>query len=220
MNEADNEVLETEEPSTAEEQPEQELSIPKHRYDAAAERVRRLEEEVALKDRALNQVLSSQRPQAPVEEDDEVELENLGLTREVTKKVKGIIGKQIGKAEQKFGGVISNLASRVEETQFIQEYGADKKKFLEKMREKRNAMAARGAWLPLEEIFKLVKFDEDMAKPAPKAKAPKEEAKPAAKAEETPKTEAKPKASAAAGKSIEDWENELDEEIKAKGGRI
>lgn len=213
MNEADTQVEETEEPSAAEEQQEQELTVPKHRLDAVSGEVKRLKEELEMKDRALTQVLGSRQPQAPAEEDDEGELEQLGLSREVTKKVKGIIGKELQKAVRQVGGHLGALSMGVDEAKFLLKHGADKDVYLEKINNLRRAHFARGSQISIEDAYKLVRFDEADGKAQAKGKKPAAPVKPAT---ETQKAEVK-KPAPGAGKSIEDWENELEEQFKASG---
>lgn len=221
MMNADTQVEETEESSTAEEQPEQELSVPKHRLDEVSEQNRRLKEELEMNKRAISEILSTRQPaQQPVrEEDDELDFEQLGLTKEVARKVKSMQGKELAKAKKEFGGIIGQMANNLEETNFLMEYGKEKKDYIPRIRELRKAHAARNSFLDVETAYKLIRVEE-LDKPAPakkQAAALKETSKP----KETAKAETKvEKAVTPAGRSIEDWEDELDEQIKSSGGKI
>jgi hypothetical protein len=220
MQEADTQVEETEDSSPAEEQ-EQELTIPKHRFDGVIEKVKRLTEELALKDRALSEVLQARQPQGqPAAEDEEAELESLGLSKEITKKLDKLFTKKLDQAVRQVGGHLSTIAMNVDETKFLQRKGLDKEVYLEKIREKRREAAARNSFLSIDDAYGLIRFAEEEHKPLKTKKVLKaEEAKPV----ETKVVEQKAvdKKVTPAGKSIEDWENELDEQIKAsERGRI
>lgn len=223
MNEAETQGEEPVEPSAAEVQTEQELTVPKHRLDAVIAERNRLKEEAEMKERALQMLMQQRNPQQPPQEEDvESELEQLGLSKEATRKIKGMFQKELQKAGQFFGQHLGTLSMGIDETRFLQKNGADKEVYLEKIQNLRRAHAARGSQITIEDAYRLIRFEELESKAQKelggKSKTPKTETKMVPEAKVTPKVE--PKISVGAGKSIADLESELDEQIKAGSLRI
>lgn len=224
QNEADNEVEETPEDSPAE-TTEQELQIPKHRFDAVNEELRRVRDENRQTNEALRQLQSQLMPRQPEEtdEEEEAELESLGLDRKTTKTLKKMFNKALDKKaktyEQQTRQMIGGLANQVEEKGFVAEYGKAAGKYLPKIHEMRRQHASQGSFLSFEMAYKLIIADEALAKPAKPQKSVQVDTPAENKVQKAETQKPQVKASAA-GKSIEDWENELDESIKKGPGRI
>jgi hypothetical protein len=223
--EAEIEVEETNEDSTAEAE-EQDHSIPKHRFDALAAELRRAKEDLRHKDVALTQLQGALVPRQREESEDldEAELEQMGLDpktyRFLSKKFDQKLEKKAKAFEQHTRSMIGGLANTMEEKSFVADFGKEAGKLLPKIRAMRQEQAAQGSYLSVEMAYKIMVADEALnkaSKPAQKKSEKSETAAEKVEKTETQKTQAK---APGAGKSIEDWENELDEKIKAGSGRI
>lgn len=196
---------------------DQEPRIPKYRLDELSARLRAAEE----RNQILTETLQTLRPQGQQrpEEDDQEILQHLDPNQ--VRAVEKLLKKQLKEVEHRYGGVIGNLGNKVDEQNFLLEYGKEKKAYLPKMRQMQRDYAARGTWLDLPTIYKLIVVDEMESRPAPKKEAAKAEKVVKVEAEETPPPaaashqKAQPKT-----KSIEELEAELDERIRSSGMTI
>ncbi len=195
----------------------QEPMIPKYRLDQLTARMRSLEEALQIKDQAINQ-LTQAMPRGQQPDEDEELLQAMDPAQ--VKAMRKLLGKEIEKGRQEFGAVIGALGNRVEEANFLLNHGKDKSKYLDRIREMKREYAMRGVPLDSEAAYKFIRVEEleaEASKPKKVAEAQpvaekKEETAPPAKL-----TQQKP---ATQERTIEDIEAELDEQIKASGGRI
>lgn len=135
-------------------------SIPKHRFDEVASRLRERERELELKNELLNQMRPQQRHQEP-----EVNFEELGLDPQIGKAfmrlAEHVTNKRVKEAGSFLQGQIATTKEVTDETKFLMMFGNDKAKYLDRIKAKRlEHYQLTGTALPIDSAYKLVVFDE------------------------------------------------------------
>ncbi len=143
-----------------------ELSIPKHRFDEVAGEVRRLREELTIKDQLYNQRLAALQPR---QQEPELTPEQTGLDPSVHQAVVKIaesLAEKRGKADrEQFQQQIGFLANRTEKAELLAAHGSDKVKYLpEIQRRQQSHYQMTGSFLPAETALKLIQADESEAR--------------------------------------------------------
>ena len=138
-----------------------ELSIPKHRFDEVAAELRRLREEVAMKDQLY--MAERTRQVQPVEPD--INPEEYGLDPQVGKAVmklaERIASKQIGQASKVYEQQIGILANRTEKAELLASKGGEAaKKYPDIQRKQQEHYQRTGTFLPAEIAYDLIRSDE------------------------------------------------------------
>lgn len=143
--------------------PGSELTIPKYRLDEVSAKLKRLEEEVALKDRlyledrqrANAERQAPQRPALPTAEE-------LGLDPGVYKAIHTLADKiadqRVSEKEALFGQQIGILAGRTEKAELLSKRGSGEAKYLDEVdRRQKEHFARTGGFLPAEMALDLIK---------------------------------------------------------------
>lgn len=141
--------------------------IPKHRLDEVAARLREKEQELSYK----NQLLDQMRPAQAQQAQPEIDFEELGLSKEagraVMKVASQISAQQIRQAGAQMQQQMVSLKAEAEEAKFLVQYGTDKAKYLDRIKEKRlEFWKLYGTAMPMDAAYKLVAFDEMQTRPA------------------------------------------------------
>lgn len=158
-----------------------EHNVPKYRLDETLERLREAERSLRVKDELLNRL--APQPQAPRQE--EPNFEEMGLDPAVGRAMMHLINKvtdtKLGSAKQQIQGMVGMAAQRSDEALFLAQHGGDKSKYLDKVRDYRQAHYQKtGQALDVDTAYKLIVFDEltnktkamNTPNPAPGAQAP------------------------------------------------
>lgn len=136
------------------------LTIPKHRFDEIASRLREREREIELKNELLNQMRPQQRSSEP-----ELNFEELGLDPQLGKALariaEHVTDRKVRQAGSILQGQIASTKEVTDETKFLQMFGTDKAKYLDRIKSKRlEHYQLTGTHLPIDSAYKLVVFDE------------------------------------------------------------
>ena len=145
------------------------LSIPKERFDEVNSEVKRLREELGIKDRLITEsqarMLQPQRPAEPAE----LTPEETGLdptTHAAVMKVSKVVASRIIAAkEAQFGQQIGALAGRTEKAELIATRGSDKAKYLGDVEKRQQDHWQRtGQFLPADIALDLILMGEKDAR--------------------------------------------------------
>lgn len=147
--------------------PDQELSIPKHRFDEIARQLQEAKEREAIKDRLyteqMQQFRQASRPQEP---EFQLTPEETGLDPQTHKAILLAADKisehKLRKERVQFNQIIGNMGNELEATKFLAKHGADKAKYLDQIQseQKKYAQNTGGQYMDPEIAYKLVRFDE------------------------------------------------------------
>lgn len=142
----------------------EELSIPKHRFDEVNNELRRLREEVGMKDRLYmedrQRAAQQQRPQQPESTPEESGLDP-AVHNAVLKMATKIADSRIAREREQFSQQIGFIANKLEKTELIAAKGADKAKYLVEIESMQQDQLRRtGAYLPAEIALEMIQSRE------------------------------------------------------------
>lgn len=163
---------------------DREPSIPKHRFDEILNQLKEERESRRMLQEHLQTVVAKQTGgiSNPA---DELRPEDVGMEEDTFKAVKLVAEKiaetRMAQKEKEFRGIVGTLANRLDHANFLATYGRENEKYLERIHAMRvEHQRQTGQVMPMEHAFKMVKFDEMMAKGAGKPAAHASSAAPAA----------------------------------------
>lgn len=144
----------------------QEPFIPKHRFDELNARLKEVEQREKLKDQLYMEQLQQQRQaQRPQEQELELRPEDTGLdpqTHQAALKIaKAISTQEVQKFRKEAQGYIGQLANELEVNKFLVQYGPEKGKYIDQIRDQQQKhRQMTGSYMDVETAYKLVRFDE------------------------------------------------------------
>lgn len=137
--------------------------IPKYRFDEVSAQLRAAREQIELQQQILNQARPNPANQGP-------SVEDLGLDSQTVKGVETLIAHKLKQAESQIQGAFAGMQNRLDETQFLLNQGKEKAKMVPAIREKQKQhFQLTGAFLGMEEAYKILMFDEMQAQQVRKA---------------------------------------------------
>lgn len=203
-----------------------ETQVPKHRLDEVSARLRAAEDALRVKDELINQAYRPQ-PQAQ-----QINYEEMGFDerqgRAVVALAEQIASKKIEEVSGQFRNQLAFMAQKTAQNEFLSQH-PDKKSYIPRI----NALRAKhyqetGSGLDMEAAYKMIAYDDMVAKQNGQARAPQAPATPAAMTPQhqtpaaqpaaTPQYQAPPQANAE--QSWEELENTLNQQLSAAGGTL
>lgn len=150
--------------------PVSEPMIPKHRLDELSARIKRQNEEIAMKDELIQNYSSQNKPKEP---SDELNAEDLGIDQDTFNAARQIASHEIAKVEVKNRQNLGHLANSLEKTQFLMKHGKGAELYVSRVDEfRKRHHQLTGTFLDMETAYKTVKYDEMMAKQTRATPAP------------------------------------------------
>lgn len=145
--------------------PGEQLHIPKHRFDEVSNEVKRLREEMQIKDRLLLETQSRMNPPAQPRGPSLPSAEDLGLDPQTYKAVsilaEKMVESKVAPEKAMLEQQIGILSARTEKAELLAAKGADKEKYLpEIQRRQQEHFRATGGFMPAETALKLIQADE------------------------------------------------------------
>lgn len=145
--------------------------VPDQRLQQLMETMRRLEEQNQQLRGTINALVGKQtEPPAPPEESDFAP----EIDKALNKKVDALLQKRLAAIDQEVKQRTGFVHDRTDRLEFQQKFGTEVwDKYGQKIEELRMNAERQGRWLPREEAYKHIFFEETARKPTPKPQAPK-----------------------------------------------